>query len=150
MLKQNSKYTAKEIIAEIGVENFQVGDQNLPIEQIWDKYRVAIGGIRGIVTPDHVISFGEAEEVEIIIGATPYKVELVPNEDGEQFHSEGAIASYQIEGLKRQGFTEHEITAEDLENNPGMDKDLQIGDKVLLPPEDQLQEAPAEFKEGAE
>lgn len=145
MLKQNSKYTAKEIIDEIGIETFQVGEENLPIDQIWNKYRVSIGGLRGIVSPDHVIGFGDNEEVEIIIGAIPYKVNLVSNDEGEQFHSEGAKASYQVEGLKRQGFVEHEITEEDLKNNPGMDEDLKVGDKVFLPPADQLQEAPEGF-----
>lgn len=57
-MKANKKYTALELVTAAGFEDVEFG-----------KIRVRIGGIRGIVTPDHVIRVTPGTtEIDVMVG----------------------------------------------------------------------------------
>lgn len=53
---KSGKYTAKELTDKAGFKDVKFG-----------KTRVRIGGIRGIVKPDHLIKIN-SEKVEVMVG----------------------------------------------------------------------------------
>lgn len=75
-MKANTKYTALEVLTEAGFEN--------PGDKI-GKFRCRIGGISGIVSPDHVVKFQTGlKKVDVILGNEVKTVDL----DGDAEHSE--------------------------------------------------------------
>jgi hypothetical protein len=59
-MKSNIKYTALEILKEVGIKN--------PENKI-GKMRVRIAGISGIVKPDHLIKIQTGtKEIDILVG----------------------------------------------------------------------------------
>jgi hypothetical protein len=79
-MKANAKYTAKEILAEAGVEN---------LDEVFGKLRVRIAGLRGIVSPDHVIKIPTGtKSLEVIVGNDAFDVTLDGDEKELAFSEE--------------------------------------------------------------
>ena len=62
-------FTAAEVVEFAGQDPKKIG-----------KVRVRIGGIP-VNRPDHVINFGDAKKVDLIVGVDSYEAEL-PSQDG--------------------------------------------------------------------
>jgi hypothetical protein len=60
---ESGKYTAKEIVEKAGFSDVEFG-----------KERVRIGGIRGIVTKDHLIRVQRKSELEVVVGNEVKKI----------------------------------------------------------------------------
>lgn len=78
-MKNNTIYTAKELLETAGFNAEVIG-----------KVRVRIGGIAGIVTPEHLINTGHSEKIDVLVGADLVTLELENQE--EVVLSEGAKA----------------------------------------------------------
>lgn len=77
-MQSNKKYTALEILQEAGFEK--------PEEKI-GKFRVIIGGLQGIVKPDHIIRVSAGtEELEVVVGIEK-KIISIEDELAEQANS---------------------------------------------------------------
>lgn len=75
MLYEGVRYTALEVLTAAGVEK---------PEEYFGKQRVIIGGIRGIVTPDHLVKVQKgSKKLEILAGDKGYQVDIVPQEGDE-------------------------------------------------------------------
>lgn len=91
-MKANTKYTALEILTEAGVET---------PEEKFGKFKVRIAGLRGIVTPDHLVKFGpEVKNVEVIVGVEKYEVEILGEAPENTEISEGAREALDAKGKK--------------------------------------------------
>jgi len=91
-MKANTKYTAIEILTEAGFEK--------PEEKI-GKFRVIIGGIQGIVTPDHVIRIpAGTKQLDVVIGIEA-KVIKIKSDNKDMVISDGARAKLDSEGQER-------------------------------------------------
>lgn len=74
-MKSNVKVTALEILEAAGVS--EAGE-------VFGKTRVRIGGIAGIVSPDHLVKIQPGvEKIEIIVGVEATTLELEPAGDPE-------------------------------------------------------------------
>lgn len=60
---KTGKHTAKEILEAVGVT-----------ADILGKVKVRIGGIRGIVTPEHVINVLNSGTLDILVGDKTYQL----------------------------------------------------------------------------
>jgi hypothetical protein len=59
-MKTNTKYTALEILKEVGIKK---------AEEKFGKMRIRIAGIAGIVKPEHLIKIqSETKSIEIVVG----------------------------------------------------------------------------------
>ena len=92
-MKANSKYTALELLTEAGVETPQ---------DKFGKVRIVIGGLSGIVNPDHLIRVQPGtKKLSIIVGVDPFEVELEDAEEGaDSLISEGARAVLDAKGAE--------------------------------------------------
>ena len=89
-MKANTKYTALEILTEAGIET--------PEEKI-GSMRVRIGGISGIVKPDHLIRIPtNTKEIDIIVGQETITVPI-DSENEEIVVSEGPQAAIEAKGI---------------------------------------------------
>ncbi|PIY96083.1 MAG: hypothetical protein COY66_05000 [Candidatus Kerfeldbacteria bacterium CG_4_10_14_0_8_um_filter_42_10] len=73
-MKANAKYTAAEILTEAGMDVAKLG-----------KMAVTIGGIAGIVSPDHLIKLpADAMSIVVIVGEEKATINLAePSDDSE-------------------------------------------------------------------
>lgn len=86
-MKNNSHVTALEVVAACGEKFTLDGVEYLPGE-VFGKYGIMIGGIRGIVDPNHIVGIpAEAEKLEVMVGTEAFTIELEKNE-GDREHSE--------------------------------------------------------------
>lgn len=70
-MKANKKYTALELVTAAGFEGVEFG-----------KIRVRIGGIPGIVTPDHSIRVtAGTTEIDVMVGMEVKKVTFEGDEE---------------------------------------------------------------------
>jgi len=94
-MKANTKYTALEILKEAGYKN---------AEDKFGKFRVVIGGIMGIVKPDHVVGISEGtKNLEITVGIETKIIKVLSSKNAEV--SDGARETLDNDGrieLKRQ------------------------------------------------
>jgi len=98
MIKSNAKYTALEILTEAGFEN---------PEKLIGKFRVVIGGISGIVKPDHVIRISpETTELEVLAGVE-VKTIVIEKEAEEAEVSVGAKEVSEARGPELIAKAEH-------------------------------------------
>lgn len=90
-MKANTKYTALEILTEAGIEK--------PEEKI-GKMRVRIGGLSGIVKPDHIIRVPSGtKEVSVLVGQETATIPV--EEDSEDAAvSESAQVAIEAKGQK--------------------------------------------------
>ena len=89
-MKANTKYTALEILTEAGIET--------PEEKI-GSMRVRIGGISGIVKPDHLIRIPiGTKEIDIIVGQETVTIPI-DSENEEIVISEGAQKAIEAKGV---------------------------------------------------
>jgi hypothetical protein len=90
-MKGNSKLTALEVLTAAGFEK--------PAEKI-GKMRVRIAGIRGIVTPDHLISIpAGVEAIDVVLGDETKEVKLEGSFEQKQF-TEAARVALEEKGRK--------------------------------------------------
>lgn len=91
-MKNNSAYTALEIVKMTGSEKFVVDEKEYSPEEAFGKVSVMIGGIRGIVDPTKILNIPTGTEtLEIMIGTNAFTIPIERN-DGEKEHSEGSQA----------------------------------------------------------
>jgi len=96
-MKNNAVYTAREIVAAIPVETFTADEKTLSKEEIFGNVSVTIGGIRGVVSPDHIITIPEGVgSMEVSVGVETFTIEL-DNNDGEREHSEAKQEAVAVE-----------------------------------------------------
>lgn len=118
-MEANKKYTALEILKETGETKFSFGDKDYSAEDVFGKGRIRIGGIPGIVDPNHLVRVPEEmDELEVIVGVESYKIntkknakdsENVSEEAKKVIESRAEYLSEQIEkNIKRK---EEELTA---------------------------------------
>ena len=92
-MKNNATYTALEILEATGQETFSVGEESYTSREVFGKVGITIGGIRGIVDPEKVISVTPGTEaLDVMVGANAFTLPLEPN-DGEKEHSDAARAA---------------------------------------------------------
>jgi hypothetical protein len=72
----NKKYTALEILKALDLKTFKVGEAEFTPEQVFGKVRVMIGGIMGIVKPEHAIRVVSTGKLEIVVGNEKYELPL--------------------------------------------------------------------------
>jgi hypothetical protein len=96
----NTKYTALEILTAAGIEK---------PEEKFGKVRVRIGGIHGIVKPDHIIRIPNGtKEVAVLVGV---ETATIPLEEGAEaavsesaqkaIEAKGALATEKAEALAK-------------------------------------------------
>jgi hypothetical protein len=89
-MKDNTKYTALEILTEAGVKD---------PETKFGKMRVEIGGILGIVKPDHIVGVtAGTKKLDVVVGVEPYTLKIEKSKDAGV--SEGARKSLDVQGKK--------------------------------------------------
>lgn len=88
-MKANTKYTALEILTEAGIEK---------PEEKFGKFRIIIGGILGIVKPDHVIRIQSGvKEIDVVVGIETVTIH-VDADSKEATVSEGARIAIDAKG----------------------------------------------------
>lgn len=92
MIKQTGKYTALEILEEAGVPNAGA---------VIGTEAVVIGGISGIVKPDHLIRVAGDQPLDILVGDTPYQLDV--EKPSKKELSEGVISNEAKKALDDKG-----------------------------------------------
>lgn len=83
-IKNNTKITAMDVLEALNVQTFTVGEHEYTLENIWGAVRIRIAGIRGIVSPDHLLQIPEGvTEISVMVGENSYTLETPENGDGE-------------------------------------------------------------------
>lgn len=86
-MKNNAQYTALEVLEAVA-EKFVLNEKEYSAEEVFGKFAVIIGGISGIVKPDHLLSIpSEAKTLQVVVGVESFELPLEENE-GERERSE--------------------------------------------------------------
>ena len=87
-MKANTRYTALEILTAAGFED----------PTVFGKMKVIIAGVRGIVTPNHVITIqAGTKEIDVVVGIEVKKLTFESDEESRLVSEEAAKALKVVE-----------------------------------------------------
>lgn len=95
MIYRNKRYTALEILTELGQAEFTMGENSFPVAEIFGKGRVRIGGL-SMASAESVLNVGNAESLEIVVGVEGFSVECLAQDGSEGHISEAAHAANEV------------------------------------------------------
>lgn len=91
-MNANAKYTARELLTEAGVQD---------LDSVFGNVRVRVGGVRGIVSGDHVVSVpAGTESLQIVVGEETHEVSF-DGDAQERVISEEVAKVNRAEGERR-------------------------------------------------